>query len=338
MTSPESLILGRLLEAKDRFVTGNELAQLLGVSRVTVWKHMKKLRRDGFSFEAVRKRGYRIRETPGCVSLPYLHCLLPEVSKDRLIFLERTGSTNSDAERLLGEGRTAPFVVLTRLQTQGRGRLGRSWHSGDPGNLYASFAFRPQVPPERMQLFTLWMGVSLCRCIEQETGVTPGVKWPNDIWYGDRKMGGILTEAKVNADRILELVLGLGLNINSDPSSWPDPLSRGATSLRLAGNGTLDINALSAAVIGRLLEAYQAFLEDAYRPTLAELWETYDILRNREVAGQRGNEVLSGRARGIDGSGHLLVECGNGGVVRLNAGDVTLRGAGSPDEPRAASP
>ena len=109
------------------------------------------------------------------------------------------------------------FAVLARRQTRGKGRLGRVWHSDSPVSLYASLGFRPEVEPERMRTFTLWMGVNLCALLANFTGVEPGIKWPNDILFGDRKAGGLLTEARIDADRIRDLILGIGLNVNPPP-------------------------------------------------------------------------------------------------------------------------
>ncbi len=332
MHSPETVILKRLYRTPEEFTTGSELAALLGVSRVAVWSSMKKLRRDGFVFDAVRNRGYRVRTVPHRLCLPYLlHHLDGSPAAEHLVFQTRTGSTNRDAEGLLAEGRTTPFTVLSRRQSEGRGRLGRSWNSAEEGNLYASFAFRPELPPERMQPFTLWMGLTVCRTLAEETGIAPGIKWPNDIWHGGKKMGGILTEAKVNADQILSLVLGLGLNLNSQPSAWDLPLSREATSLQEILGRPCDINALTGTLIRRIENAYEAFRSEDFRPGFPALWDTYDILRDREVTGKRGTETFHGRARGIDRDGNLMVETKRGSLVRLNAGDVTLGGSrGSP--------
>src|SRR5690606_18217155 len=133
-------------------------------------------------------------------------------------------STNDEAARQLAAGRTAPFVILARKQTRGRGRLGRAWHSEANGNLYASFAFRPRVPPGRMAVFTLWMGVSICELIANFTHLQPGIKWPNDILFDGRKAGGMLTEARIDSDQIRDLIFGLGLNVNAPAADWPADL------------------------------------------------------------------------------------------------------------------
>ncbi len=326
MESAESRIVKALLESGKSHVAGSRLAEFLGVSRVTIWTHMENLRRDGFSIEAVRNKGYRLDHVPDGLSEPYLHCLLPELAEEsRLVFHRQTGSTNRDAERLLAEGKDAPFVVMARRQTAGRGRLGRRWQSDDESNLYASFAFRPLATPERMRDFTLWIGASVCRCLEEESGLKPGLKWPNDVWFGDRKMGGILTEAKVNADQILELVLGIGLNVNSAPATWPAPLCHEAVSLREALGRSVDINRLTATLVKSILKAYESFLAGDHRDKFRALWERYDLLHGREVTAYQGTEQVTGKAAGIDEHGRLRVITGSGETVLLSAGDVTLR-------------
>ncbi len=321
----DTRIVTALLAADDRFVTGNSLAGLLGVSRVSVWSHIQNLREQGFEIEAVRNRGYRIRKRPSRLSLPCLQALLPDrAGCDGLVFHAVTGSTNQDAERLLAADKPDPFVVIARRQTEGRGRLGRSWHSADEGNLYASFAFRPRVAPERIRQVTLWIGARLCQLLEEETGITPGIKWPNDLCYRDRKIGGILTEARVNADQILSLVFGLGLNVNSRPATWPEPLCRQAASLREAAGDEVDINGLTARLIPEVLDAYDTFLTGGHREEFDALWKRFDILNGRHITGYRDNETVRGTATGIDSEGQLILETESGEEFRLNAGDVSL--------------
>src|SRR5690606_34180072 len=115
---------------------------------------------------AVRSKGYRLTQTPDEVNETLIQARLTHAAADlRAVVLEETDSTNSEAERRLANEEKTPFVVIARMQSSGRGRLGRVWHSESNGNLYASFAFRPQVSPTRMSLFTLWMGVNVCECI-----------------------------------------------------------------------------------------------------------------------------------------------------------------------------
>jgi BirA family biotin operon repressor/biotin-[acetyl-CoA-carboxylase] ligase len=325
LSTPENIILRELLDRGPGWVSGATLASKLGVSRVSVWNHMEKLRAQGFAFEAQRARGYRLAARPA-----HLHPALIELQlKVRprgfsLVVHEEIDSTNDEAARQLAAGRAAPFAVLARRQTRGRGRFGRAWHSASEGNLYASFAFRPQVPPERMQTFTLWMGVNLCELIANFTKLRPGLKWPNDLVFDGRKAGGMLTEARVDADRIRDLVFGLGLNVNAGPESWPAELGRRAVALSELTGAPLDLNRLTAALVGRVLLAYERFADDDHRKSFAELWHRYDVLLGRKAAVLEGNRRHTGTVAGIDAEGALLLRDERGRSHRFRAGEVTL--------------
>jgi BirA family biotin operon repressor/biotin-[acetyl-CoA-carboxylase] ligase len=269
MSSTETTILRALIEKENGFVSGSVLARSLGMSRVAVWQHMEKMRSHGFEFEAVRARGYRLIKRPDNVYPDLIHAYLAsrKLTFD-LIYNEEVDSTNDEAARQLAAGREAPFIVVATRQTKGRGRFGRVWHSEANGNLYISFAFRPKLEPARMQTFTLWMGINLCELIANFTRATPGLKWPNDILFEGRKAGGMLTEARIDADQIRDLVFGLGLNLNSDAESWPATLNRRAISLSEYTQTPLDINKFTAALIGRVLDAYDQFVSGTYLKTL----------------------------------------------------------------------
>lgn len=325
MPTPENQIVRELLSRGEGWVSGAELAAKLGISRVAVWQHMEKLRAAGFSFEGKRAKGYRLAGRPAD-----LHAVLIEAQlKIRprgfsLTLLDTVDSTNDEAARELATDRATPFVILARRQTQGRGRFGRPWHSADNGNLYASFAFRPRVAPDSMQTFTLWMGANVCEALANFTGLAPGLKWPNDIVFGDRKAGGMLTEARVDADQIRDLVFGLGLNVNSPAASWPDALSRRAVSLAELTGGPLDFNRLTAALIGRVLLAYQSFVDGDHGRKFAELWNRYDALRGQRAAVLEGGSRHVGSVTGIDDEGALVLRDERGRSRRFRAGEVTL--------------
>ena len=175
MPTSENVILRELLASEPEWVSGAQLAAKLGISRVAVWHQMEKLRAQGFTFEARRARGYRLATRPAGLHAALIESQIKVRMRGfTLVVLEEIDSTNDEAARELAAGRPAPFAIFARSQTRGRGRLGRSWHSEANGNLYASFAFRPRVPPERMQTFTLWMGVNLCELIANFTGLAPG--------------------------------------------------------------------------------------------------------------------------------------------------------------------
>lgn len=320
----ETAILRNLLAAGEGFVSGNRLAAELGLSRVAIWQHMEKLRDQGFSFEAVRARGYRLTGRPEALNAALLAAYLPPSAETvGICLLDEVDSTNDEATRQLAAGRTAPFVVLARRQLRGRGRFGRPWLSEANGNLYSSFAFRPHLPPGRMQTFTLWMGANLCELIANFCRVTPSLKWPNDILFEGRKAGGILTEARIDSDEIRDLVFGLGLNVNRT-GAWPEALAGRAISLAEHTQVPLDLNRFTAALIGRVHGAYLRFIDGTYTRTFASLWSRYDWLRGQSVTVIQGERRHTGTADGIDEEGALVVRNARGTTERFRAGEVTI--------------
>jgi BirA family transcriptional regulator, biotin operon repressor / biotin---[acetyl-CoA-carboxylase] ligase len=325
MPTAEHVILRELLARNPEWVSGAALATKLGVSRVAVWQHMEKLRAAGFGFEAQRARGYRIASRPATLYAPFIETQLKVRPRHfSLLVLDEIDSTNDEAARQLAAGRAVPFAVLARRQTRGRGRFGRTWHSESPTNLYASFAFRPRVQPERMQTFTLWMGLNICELLTNFAAVTPAIKWPNDILFQGRKAGGMLTEARVDADQIRDLIFGLGLNVNSPAESWPGDLARRAISLAEITGQPLDLNRLAAALIGRVLLAYQNFADGDHTKTFADLWNRYDVLRGKPVTLLEGGRRHHGVVNGVDDEGALLLRDERGKVHRFRAGEVTM--------------
>src|ERR1019366_3304565 len=301
------------------------IASKLGVSRVSIWHQMEKLRTQGFEFEAQPAKGYRLSKRPRVLHGGLIEALL-KVRRRGFTFeiLDEVDSTNDEAARQLAAGRTAPFAVFARMQTRGRGRFGRVWHSEANGNLYCSFAFRPRIAPERMQTFTLLMGVTICELVSKFVPAPPAVKWPNDIVFDGRKAGGMLTEARVDADQIRDLVFGLGLNVNSPPSGWPSDLARNAVSLSELAGAPVDINRLKAALIGRVLLAYERFADGDRVDTFAEFWKKYDVLKGREVTLSGAGRTRRGRVLGVDNVGSLLLRDEHGRTRGYRAGEVTI--------------
>ncbi|MBI5767637.1 MAG: biotin--[acetyl-CoA-carboxylase] ligase [Verrucomicrobia bacterium] len=325
MPTPEHLILRELTAREPGWVSGATLASKLGVSRVTVWLHMNKLRSAGFVFAAQRARGYRIIGRPSQPYAPLIETQLKVRPRGfSLVTLDETDSTNDEAERQLAAGRVTPFAVVARRQTHGRGRLGRVWHSEPNGNLYLSVAFRPRTAPEQMGAFTLWMGLNLCELLANFAQVTPGLKWPNDLLLGGRKLGGILTEARIDSDQIRDLVFGLGLNINSPAGGWPPEVARTAVSLAEVTGTALDFNRLTAAVLGRILLAYDNFSDGTYTQTFADLWHRFDVLRGKRITLIEGGRRHPGTVTGLDDEGALLLRDAHGRTHRFRAGEVTI--------------
>lgn len=331
MAQTEITILRELLAAEAGFVSGTRLAKLLGISRVAVWMQLQKLTKQGFTFEVIRSRGYKLVSPPKQLHPALVQAYLTGRSRPpQVICLESVDSTNSEAERQLAANCPVPLVILAGAQTQGRGRRGRVWHSPAAGNLYSTFVFRPELEPGRMQDFTLWMGLNICELVANFCKIQPGLKWPNDLFVNGRKAGGMLTEARIDADQIRDLVFGLGLNLNGQLQDLPPDLQRTATSLSEATGAPVELNRFAAALIGRVQSAYSQFVEGGYQDKFEELWLRYDVLRGQPVTVIQGNRSVAGLATGIDKEGSLLVRLNSGRTERFRAGEVTLEKTAGP--------
>ncbi len=322
--NPELTIVRTLINTGDKFVSGSALAERLGMSRVAIWQHMEKLRNRGFVFEAIRSQGYRLVERPAALDALMIQARLAPSQRCRVVTLDTVDSTNDEAMRRLSQGEKAPFVVIAREQTQGRGRLGRDWLSEPNGNLYLSFAFTSRATPDRLPTITPWIGVNLCNLLARYARISPRIKWPNDLQLNGLKAGGILTEARLDADRIREVVIGCGLNLTPPKDGWSGDLTGRAIALSEVAPKPIDLNHFAAALVGRLITACHEFQSGEFHDRLAELWHRYDALRDREVSLQHGRKTITGVAHGIDGDGSLLLKTADENVRRFCASEVTL--------------
>ena len=328
----ERILAALVGEAAGAFVNGATLATELGISRAALSGRMERLTATGLPVEAVRGRGYRLSTTAGeAFHAGLIAARLAQAGGPvSLLFLETIDSTNREAERQLAADAPLPVVVMARQQTAGRGRFGRVWESASRRNLYLSLAWRPMLPPARMQTFTLWMGLSLCRLLNTAFAVQTQVKWPNDLHLDGRKLAGILTEARIDADRTRDLIFGLGLNLAGDFSEAPTDLRTRAISLQASCDAPLDLNAAAADVIAGLLSAAERFFSEDVGSELTSHWPAVDALAGQPVVATDGQRRQAGVAEGIDASGCLRLRLPDGTVSLLTGGEVTLSTGGDP--------
>lgn len=327
MSALDSSILLAFLTAGHQPVSGDRLAKELGISRVAIWSRLERLRAAGFTFKASTRKGYTLTAVPRGLHAAWLDAQLRQRKvRSEVALLAEVDSTNAEAERRLAVGQEAPFAVLARVQSAGRGRLGRRWHSTTVGNLYLSLAFRPFISPELLKPFTLWMGLAICAHVENVYGVKLGLKWPNDLLAADgRKVAGMLTEARLDADTVRDLVFGLGLNVSATEKDFPSDLRAVASSLEMAGGEVFDVNRVAAEVLVALWAAWDEFLDGTWRPSFHQRWQRYNVLTGKAIqVGLRG-EPVAGVVEGIDDDGSLILRTSSGHKTFVTSGEVTLR-------------
>ena len=232
-------------------------------------------------------------------------------------------STIELARGLLRGGGPEGAVVIAERQTQGRGRLGRPWAS-PAGGLWLSMIARPDLGASAAGRLGIGLGLAAAEAVVAETGCEAGVKWPNDVMVGGRKLGGVLVETEVVGDRVSGAVLSLGLNVNLSAAALPEEIRSTATSLREETGREWPVEVICARVLDRLEEMWPIVLDDG--AALVERWRERDVLAGREVslevrgAARRGAAVR-GRAEGIDSDGGLRLSVA-GVVQRVTSGEV----------------
>lgn len=320
----DTQVLIPFLRAEGQFVSGTVIADELGLSRVSVHKHLENLKASGFAFKAIRNKGYQLTKEPDFfhpVLFDALLAIQPCPFFKGHVALGEVDSTNSVAERELSSGRETPFFVVADCQTAGRGRRGRVWHSPRHTNLYLSIALRPSLPPSRLQTITLWLGLRLCQLLRNSLALPVQIKWPNDLLLHGHKIAGMLTEARVDSELTRDLVFGLGLNVNSTRGDFPGELAAIGSSLRLNTGKAHNLSRLAHRIVRHLADAMEDYLRDEYRAELARLWPEYDFLRGQPVH----TDQAEGTAAGITQTGSLRVEREDGSIAILHSGEVTLR-------------
>jgi BirA family biotin operon repressor/biotin-[acetyl-CoA-carboxylase] ligase len=241
---------------------------------------------------------------------------------NQIIYRLRLGSTNDLAKRRANAGAPEGLLVLADEQTAGRGRHARRWWSPAGTALLTSLLFRPSLPPQRAQQLTMLCALAAADAVSDLTTLAVDLKWPNDLLVGGRKLAGLLTESAIQGQRLEFVVVGLGLNANTDLGHAP-PLMAPATSLWQELGQRVDRLALLVAYLDGVARRYARL--DQQSPY--DEWASRLVTLGQHVTVHLDDQTLSGLAQGVDADGALLLRIAPGTVQRLFAADVSLRGA-----------
>ena len=301
-------------------VSGETLAGGLGLSRAAVWKRMQRLKALGYAIEGSPRRGYRLLAAPDkLLPAEVLQGLAARYFKGPVHHYETLPSTNDLAKELGGQEAPEGTVVVAESQTRGRGRLGRDWSSPPGVGLYVSLLLRPKLPPEELPQITLTAAVAAVKAVRKVSGLAAGIKWPNDLLWQGKKLGGILTEMETEADCIRHLVVGLGVNVNN--RDFPPDLAATATSLALAAGGPVSRVRLLQAFLEGFEVLYERFLAREFAGILKE-WKEYAVTLGQWVTVRQGLKEISGLAVEVAPDGALLLQIRPGEIVRVTSGEL----------------
>src|SRR4030042_1436512 len=305
---------GQILEAlreRTHYVSGEALSHQLGISRVSIWKHLRGLKEDGYVIEASAK-GYRLVSSPDLL-LPYEFPGLEQ----RIHHFREISSTMDAARELAKRGAREGTIVIAEVQTHGRGRLSREWLSSE-GGIYFTLILRPRISPAYAPRINLMAGSAVAVTIKELYGLKAGLKWPNDVLIAGKKVCGILAEMDAETDVVNFVNVGIGLNANVSIPRFEIT----ATSLKDALGREISRKEFLSALVVEI----ERWLPLLMKADLLEEWRRLSATLNKEVKVTSLGEKVTGQAIDIDTTGALMVKDEDGSLRTVLVGDcVHLR-------------
>ncbi len=310
--------------ADGEYHSGVELGHKLNVSRTSVWKSLSKLEEHGVCLEKTKGKGYRIvggldlldREgvlsrLESCSGLLHDLHLLQSIESTNSYLMADDSCVNPDHY----------VVCMAERQTAGRGRRGRAWHSPYARNIYLSLSFHLNGGSESLDGLSLALGVAVANCLSEQGVMGVGLKWPNDILVGGKKLAGILVELKGEAEQGWKVVVGLGLNVLMSRSEGLEIDQPWVSISSLLNNSLLSRGEWAALLIESIINTIELYRDCGFKGLLSD-WERYDALSQKHVMVVGGD--LRGVCEGVDERGRLMMRV-DGDIKLINAGEVSVR-------------
>ena len=323
------------LLANGSFHSGQAIAKKMRLSRAGVWKLVQALRDLGIEIESIPRQGYRMAHAVDLLSRDTIHQILAPPAReklDRLDVLLTVDSTNRHIAELAAPGSGAAHVCVTEIQTAGRGRRGRSWVAPYGSGICLSVGWQFSEAPPTFSALSLAVGVASVKALERFGAHDVGLKWPNDLTWQGRKLGGILIEMRGESAGPAQVIIGIGINMRM-PAAVRLQLAEHQAVLvadvhEILRDRTPTRNALTAALVEELTTMLEAFAVDGFE-RFADDWRALDVLNHANVKIITGNETTFGIARGVDDDGALLVDV-DGELRRFVSGEVSVRSVAAP--------
>jgi BirA family transcriptional regulator, biotin operon repressor / biotin---[acetyl-CoA-carboxylase] ligase len=304
-------------------LSGEALAESLGISRTAVWKHVHAMQAEGLDIRADHGRGYRL----------YDDVLVAPLLRDRLagrrigsrcLVEAEVDSTNSALMRMAAEPGALVAdgtVMLAERQTQGRGRLQRNWLTTPQHSLAMSVLLRPPLAPTEVAQLPLLAAVAVQQALADLAALS--IKWPNDILCKGRKLAGILTEMRAEPGRVHAVVIGIGINVRPPEAGWPAELAEIAGDLSTAAGKDVRRVDVATAVLRHFDELYEAYLEHGFDDIRTAWWQAHAAC-GKSVRVHNGTDYIDGIAEALDDDGALLLRTAEG-LRRIVAGDLEIK-------------
>ena len=319
-------IVELLKKAGDNFISGESIAGELGISRTAVWKHIQKLRGNGYAIISRERRGYKLEDAPDLLLPSEIQIGLDtQIIGKEMEYRPAVDSTNRLAKALAYHGAQDGTIVVAEEQTGGKGRLERKFFSPRGKGIWFSVILRPNFLPHEAPKCTLMAAVAVAEAMAR-FNLKAEIKWPNDIMFDGRKLVGILTEITGELAKITYIVVGVGINVNISRDEFPEELQSVAASLSEINGGEISRVQFFRALLEEFDKLYRQVNASGFEDVL-KLWRKYNVTLGKNVrvisAGDKG-EIFTGKAVDLNSDGALIVETAQG-LRTIYAGDVSIR-------------
>ena len=320
-------IIDMLKSATDKFVSGEEIAEKLSVTRTSIWKNIQTLKKFGYDIESRGKLGYKLNQVADILLPAAVQSGLETkiiATGDSMVHKFSVDSTNKLAKNLAYNGAADGTVVVAEEQTGGKGRLERNFFSPKGKSILFSVILRPNCLPKDAPKFTLMAAVAVANAMTR-FNLPAQIKWPNDIMYNGRKVVGILTEMSAQIEKVNYIIVGIGINVNIAPNDFPPDIKKIAASLAEINGGEISRVDFFRAVLEELDKLYILISTEGFEKIFAQ-WRKFNITLGKsvKVISADTGESFNGVAEDIDADGALIVSTENGRQT-LYAGDVSIR-------------
>lgn len=307
-------ILARL-KAAEEILSGETLAQELGVSRTAIWKAIKELEKKGYQIQHLAN-GYRYRPSDILDAKEIQAHIEQPVD---VTVLETSVSTMKDAQLAVMDGKKSPLLIVADMQEAPRGRFNRPFFAAKQQGIYMSLLLEPKEQLQELPQYTILMAVAVAEAIDEVLGIDSQIKWVNDIYVNHKKVVGILSEAMtdVETNSLKYIIIGMGINFSIPQEKYPEELQEKATSLFPDGEATITRNQLIITIWNRffdLLADQEAYL-DTYRKK--------SFVLGKKITFKRKEQLYLGTAVAITDTGELVVDLGNE-TVTISSGEISL--------------
>ncbi|MBL1224372.1 biotin--[acetyl-CoA-carboxylase] ligase [Enterococcus sp. BWR-S5] len=316
----KSSILSLLMEKAPEFISGEEMAQQLEVSRTAIWKAINELKKEGHLINSTRK-GYQYQSSD-ILSVEGIRLHLADKTPELAIkLLQSSSSTMKDAKLAALNGEAANTLVVADMQEAPKGRFGRPFFASEGGGIYMSILLRPNQSFEEMAQYTIIMAVAIVEAIEAAADIPLEIKWVNDIYKDGKKICGILSEAMsdVESGQITNIVIGMGINFSIRQEEFPEEIQEKATSLFSDCQPTLTRNELIAAIWNRF---YAILSQD--NTEFLDYYRKKSFVLGKDVTFTQAGTLFQGTAETINNQGELIVRLKDDTQKILSSGEISL--------------